>query len=121
MSYYRWLMVVFIAAAFTACQNADSPSEPPSMPPTEVSTITLIPKTIPVSFEFVGVVNGYRTIEIRSRVEGVIVRIDFTEGQLVREGDTLYVIDQRPFIAALDNARADLAAQESNEWNATRA
>jgi len=121
MSYYRWLMIASIATALSACQEVENSGGPPAMPPMEVSTVTVVPKTIPVTFEFVGVVNGYHTMEIRSRVEGVIVKIGFTEGQLVTEGDTLYVIDQRPFLAALDNAKAELEGEEAHAWSASRA
>ncbi|MBA2728090.1 MAG: efflux RND transporter periplasmic adaptor subunit, partial [Parachlamydiaceae bacterium] len=121
MSYYRWLMIMSIVTVLSGCQELKKPGSPPAMPPVDVSTISAVSKSIPVTFEFVGVVNGYHTIEIRSRVEGVIVKISFTEGQLVKQGETLYIIDQRPFLAALDSAKAELAGEESHEWSATRA
>ncbi len=113
-----------MASMLFACQKESAPldsSGPPTAPPVEVTAVTVESKTIPVTFEFVGVVNGYHSIEIRSRVEGVIVKIGFNEGQLVKEGDLIYVIDQRPFLAALDNAKADLMGEEAQLWNASRA
>ncbi len=59
--------------------------------------------------EYTGRFEAIRRVEVRARVSGYLDRVAFQEGQLVEEGDLLFVIDQRPFRIALDAARAGLA------------
>src|SRR5207244_8658891 len=61
---------------------------------------------------------GFNTVLVRTRVDGQINKIDFTEGQFIKEGDTLVEIDPRPFQAALDQAKAKKAQDEANLANA---
>ena len=61
---------------------------------------------------------GFNTVLVRTRVDGQINKIDFKEGQFVKEGDTLVEIDPRPFQAALDQAKAKKAQDEANLANA---
>src|SRR4029077_16097871 len=63
----------------------------------------------PVYLTGLGTVQGFNTVVVRTRVDGQINKIDFREGQFVKEGDTLIEIDPRPFQAALDQATAKKA------------
>jgi RND family efflux transporter MFP subunit len=63
--------------------------------------------------EYVGRFIAVDAVEIRARVSGYLEKIHFTDGQLVKAGDLLFTVDQRPFQAALDQARADLARAKS--------
>src|SRR6185436_18066481 len=67
------------------------------MPPPEVSVITVEPKTLPVSFEYVGQAAGSREVEVRARVPGILLKRNFTEGAPVKQGQSLYTIDSAPF------------------------
>src|SRR3954466_66419 len=60
-----------------------------------------------------GTVTGYNTVTIRSRVEGELVKVAFTEGQLVKRDDLLAEIDSRPLQVQLDQAKARLAEAEA--------
>jgi membrane fusion protein (multidrug efflux system) len=64
---------------------------------------------VPIYIELVGSTLGSEDIEIRARVEGYLVSINFTEGSFVRKGQLLYRIDPQPFEAALAEAKANLA------------
>lgn len=66
-------------------------------------------KDVPVYLEGVGTVAAYQTVTVRSRVDGQLKRIAFTEGQDVQPGDLLAELDARPFRAALDQAVAKKA------------
>ena len=72
----------------------------------------------PVYLTGLGTVQGFNTVVVRTRVDGQINKIDFQEGQFVKEGDTLIEIDPRPFRAALDQATAKKAQDEANLANA---
>lgn len=75
--------------------------EKPTLPPTVVTAFQVEPKTIPATFEFVGVLKSSHPVQIRSRVEGYLQIIDYEEGSLVKEGDRLFQIDPRLFEASL--------------------
>jgi membrane fusion protein (multidrug efflux system) len=88
------------------------------MPPIPVTAVRIEPQTVPVNFEYVGVAESSHIVEIRARVEGYLESINYKEGALVHSGDLLFVLDQRPFIAAVEEARGNLAREEALLWNA---
>jgi multidrug efflux system membrane fusion protein len=65
-----------------------------------------------------GTVQGFNTVQVRTRVDGQIDKIAFTEGQTVKEGDLLAEIDPRPYQAAMDQAKAKKAQDEASLANA---
>ncbi|KMO13819.1 RND transporter [Methylobacterium platani JCM 14648] len=65
-----------------------------------------------------GTVQAYNTVQVRSRVDGEILKIGFREGQVVRKGDLLAQVDPRPYQAALDQAKAKKAQDEATVKNA---
>src|SRR4051812_5774715 len=60
----------------------------------------------PVHTYGLGAVSPFKTVTVRSRVDGQITKVFFKQGQMVKEGDPLLEIDQRPFTAALEQAVA---------------
>ena len=90
------------------------------MPPPEVTVVTVEPKALPVSFEYVGQTAGSREAEVRSRIQGILVSKNFREGESVKKGQSLYTIDPAPFEAALARAAADVAAAEARHEQAKR-
>lgn len=68
---------------------------------------------LPVYFKGLGNVTAFNTVTVRSRVDGQIVKINFTEGQYVREGDSLIEIDPRPFEVQLEQAEGQLAKDQA--------
>jgi membrane fusion protein, multidrug efflux system len=73
---------------------------------------------VPIILRGLGAVTAFNTVAVRSRVEGNITRINFSEGQEVKAGDLLIELDARPFQAALDQANATLARDRANLANA---
>ncbi len=117
----RFGITLGICLCTTSCKNSDSTSQHPEMPPSEVSALTIHPHTIPVVFEYVGVMQGYDTIEVRPRVEGYLQEIAYKEGSLVKSGELLFKLDAESYQAALDNAKGDLAVQTANWRQASQA
>jgi multidrug efflux system membrane fusion protein len=71
----------------------------------------------PVHIYGLGVVSPFKTVTIKSRVDGQITKVSFKQGQMVKEGDPLLEIDQRPYTAALEQAVAKKAQDEANLRN----
>ena len=92
-----------VALAFvTACGK---PAARGGFPPAEVSIVTVTPQSVPVSYEFSAQVVPYRRVEVRSRVEGLILERPFVEGQIVHPGDVLYRLETVKYDAAPDAGR----------------
>ena len=86
-----------------ACRKAPPPQAPP---PPEVGVVTVAPAAVPVAYDFSGEVQPYRRVEVRARVEGVILARSFIEGQVVHAGQLLYRIDPVRTNAAFEGAKA---------------
>ncbi len=68
---------------------------------------------MPVYLHGLGAVNAFNTVTVRTRVDGEIVKISFTEGQMVKKDDPLIDIDPRPFQVMLEQAEAQLARDQA--------
>ena len=75
-------------------------------PAVPVTVGTVERKDVPVIVRGIGTVQAYKTVAVKTRVDGQIVKVAFEEGQFVRTGDLLFQIDPAPFQAALDHADA---------------
>lgn len=121
----RWFMALCALAWFVGCQRA------PVVPPREAPTVTIakpLAKSIVEWDEYVGRLEAISTVEIRPRIEGYLASSHFDEGQLVKAGDLLFVIDQRPYQARLgqaqanlQSARAQLASSQASQTGAQAA
>jgi membrane fusion protein (multidrug efflux system) len=90
------------------------------MPPPEVLTTTVAAQSLPLSFEYVGQSAGSREIEVRARVQGILLKRNFTEGAPVKEGQSLYSIDPAQFEAVAARAEADVVAAQARYEQAKR-
>jgi membrane fusion protein, multidrug efflux system len=93
---------------------------PPPFPPPSVSVITVEAKDVPVTYEYVAQTAGFREVEVRARVTGILVKRNFKEGAAVRKGESLFTIDPAPFQIALARAEADLGTAEARLAQAKR-
>jgi membrane fusion protein (multidrug efflux system) len=96
------LALSLLAAA--ACGPHDAPT-PGALP---VTTVEAREAQVPVYIEHVGTTEAVSTIEVRARVRGVLEKVLFKEGTDVEKDQLLFVIEQAPYRAALDKAKADL-------------
>ncbi|MGT2474089.1 efflux RND transporter periplasmic adaptor subunit [Paraburkholderia terrae] len=103
-------LALLALASLTACKKA--PTEPPR-PTVEVTVVTVRQQETPVDFEFTAQTQSSREVEIRARVDGFLERRMYTEGALVKEGQVLFVMDKKPFEAALQSAKGALAQQQA--------
>lgn len=85
------------------------------------ATVTQVQKAdFPVYLLGLGTVQPYRTVTVRSRVDGQITKVSFKQGQLVKEGDPLIEIDKRPYQSALDQVKAKKQLDEATLANASK-
>jgi RND family efflux transporter MFP subunit len=90
---------------------------PPPVP--EVRVAPVMQQDVPVYSEWVATLDGYVNAEIRPQVSGYLIKQNYKEGSLVRKGQVLFEIDPRPFKAALDRAKGDLAQAEAQLGKST--
>jgi multidrug efflux system membrane fusion protein len=77
-------------------------------------------KSVPVRVDAIGNVEAFTTVQIKARVDGQMVDVNFREGQDVKQGDILFRIDQRPYVAALKQAEA-AAARDKAQFERAKA
>ena len=77
-------------------------------------------KDVPIIVRGIGSVQAYNMVTVKSRVDGNIVKVAFTEGQYVRQGDLLMQIDPRPYQAQLEQAEANKTKDQATLENAQR-
>jgi membrane fusion protein, multidrug efflux system len=98
--------------------EAASARAPAAVPTVPVVAGTVTSGDVPIYLQGVGTVIAYNTVIIRSQIQGQITKINFTEGQAVKTGDLLAVIDPRPYQAQLDQANANRSRDEAQLTNA---
>ncbi|WP_034640636.1 efflux RND transporter periplasmic adaptor subunit [Chitinilyticum aquatile] len=99
-------MAVALLAALAACGEKTEQKAPPPAP---VVVEKVSQQDVPMQIELVGETAGYRDVEVRSRVNGILLKRTYTEGQFVQAGQVLFEIDPEPYKAALDQAKGVLA------------
>ncbi|MGE4372517.1 MAG: efflux RND transporter periplasmic adaptor subunit [Xanthobacter sp.] len=109
-----WLPVAALALLLplAACGEAETTQGPPPAP--KVTVAHPGTQTVTDHDEYVGRFVAVDEVNVRARVSGYLESIHFTDGQMVKEGDLLFTIDQRPFEIALDQAKANLAQAKAN-------
>lgn len=100
-------MVVALALLTAACDDDKTAAPPPAGPPA-VTVAQPLSQQITEWDEFTGRFEAMETIELRARVSGYLESIHFRDGQIVEKGDKLFVIDQRRFRIAVDQAKAQI-------------
>src|SRR5581483_11608050 len=93
--------------AFTACTGKSAPTRRP--PPPGVGVVTVSEQNVPIYGNWVATLEGYVNANIQPQVTGYLIRQNYREGSFVHKGEVLFEIDPRPFQAALDQAKGQLA------------
>jgi RND family efflux transporter MFP subunit len=97
----------FTAAVLSASAALAQEAAAPPPPPT-VTVAKPVVRDVVDSDEFIGRFEAVDQVAVRSRVDGYLDSVHFTDGALVKKGDPLFTIDQRPFVTALDQAKSAL-------------
>lgn len=110
---YRPTTALGAAISLSLFVAACGQGTPPAPPPPQVTVANPVREKLIDRDEYVGRFVAVDSVEIRARVSGYLEKVHFTDGQLVKAGDLLFTLDQRPFRASLDQAKADLARAKS--------
>lgn len=94
--------------------TAPPPAPPAAMPPPKVTVSAPLRRRLASWTTFTGQFSAIDRVEIRAQVSGYLTEIHFKDGQLVKKGDLLFVIDPRPYEIALQNARAQVETAEAS-------
>jgi len=105
--------VLALALALAGCGQPTAQQQG-APPPPQVTVASPTSANVTDTDEYVGRFVAIDEVNVRARVSGYLDKIDFVDGQLVKEGDVLFTIDQRPFKIAVDQAQANLAQAKAN-------
>ncbi len=106
------------AVLLAACEEKASETAAAPPPPPAVSVMSVAKKDVTTATDFVGRVVAVDKVELRARVQGFLQKRLFTEGQDVKAGDLLFVIEPEPFQAAVTQSQADLVSAQADAQNA---
>ena len=110
------LASIALLALVVGCERGDAKSskQAPAAPTQTVIVVEVPQRTVSVGADFVARTEAVPTVEIRARVSGVLEQVRFREGSEVKQGQTLFVIQQEEYKASLQTARAQLAKAEAD-------
>ena len=104
---------VAAAVALAGLAGCSKEAPPPARPAPEVSVITVTPTTIPFTPTFVAQTESSRQVNIVARVSGFLEKIAYQEGDLVKQGQLMFTLDTKPFVAQLNVAKGELESQQA--------
>src|SRR5262245_50828637 len=105
------LLAAALGAPAAGCRPKTNVYAPP--PPSEVTVAHPIRRPVSRYLEYTGTTEAFQSVELRARVSGFLVEVNFKPGGAVQKGDLLFVIDKRPYQAAVDRAQAQLLSDEA--------
>ncbi|MHB8540524.1 MAG: efflux RND transporter periplasmic adaptor subunit [Candidatus Acidiferrales bacterium] len=104
-----WTLVIF---GLTGCtEQAAPPPDPPVVP---VMAAKVVEKAMPIELHAIGTGEAHSTVSVESQVAGIVTSVHYTQGQFVKKGDLLVTLDNRPFVANLQLAQANLNKDKAN-------
>lgn len=109
----RALVIPLVLLAVSGCEKREGARSQQEQKPVGVTVETVEPRDVPFISEHIAQVQSSRQVNIHARVSGFLDRRVYTEGAVVKEGETLFLMDQKPFKVQVDQSKAALAKQEA--------
>lgn len=114
LEHCKKLLFVFMSIAVLAsCGNNDNKAAAAKLP-ADVTVVTIEPKDVAVSFEYVAQTQSSHLVNIQARVNGFLEKRVYVEGEFVTKGQVLFIMDKKPFQTQVDASRAALERQEAS-------
>ena len=107
------LLAITSCLLTVGCSKDQQQTAVASTPPPSVSVAAPVEREVTDFDEYTGRITAVEEVEVRARIRGYLMKINFTEGAEVKEGDVLFEIDPRPFQAELDAAKGQVAQWEA--------
>ena len=111
--YWGGGFIVLVALLLTLRTVANRPKQNAPPGPRPVTTAKVITQDVPLYLDEIGSTAAYETVQIQAQVSGQIVSREFKDGADVKKGELLFLIDPKPYEAALASAQADLALNQA--------
>ncbi|MFP3866802.1 MAG: efflux RND transporter periplasmic adaptor subunit [Desulfobacteraceae bacterium] len=111
-----YLLTAACLSVCLVCGCGGEQATGPTAPTVEV--VAVVQKDVPLQREWVGSTDGLVNAKINAQVQGYLIRQNYKEGSVVKKGQVLFEIDPRPFQAALEQAKAELAIAEGQLYTA---
>ncbi len=111
------LLAILMATVLSGCSEKNEYVEPPAP---EVTVSIPLVKSVTEYLEFTGSTRAIEEIEIRARVKGFLESVHFKDGDFVKQGKLLFIIDPKPFKAEVESARGRLAKHKAQLERATK-
>ena len=112
-----WIAAALLAVHLAGCNQTPAPAaekkKTASAPAVPVIVAPVLARTMPVRLQAIGNVEAQMSVAVKSRVDGQIVKVYFSDGQEVKEGQALYELDPRPFQTMLQQAEATLQRDQA--------
>ncbi|OWJ65859.1 efflux transporter periplasmic adaptor subunit [Inquilinus limosus] len=99
-------------------ESSEKQAQAPQMPPPAVGVVTAAKRPVAEGVTFVGRVQAINKVDLVARVEGFLQQRNYTEGQEVKAGNLLFVLEKDTYQAAVDQAQANLSSAQANADNA---
>ena len=107
LNFVVWMMVILLL--LSACSDSQQTAQPAAMEQVVGVKIAQPLNQITTEWdEYTGRVEAVSSVDVRARVGGYLEKVNFTAGEKVKKGDLLFLIDQKPYIAQLNFAKAEL-------------
>ena len=110
----KFILFVIFGLALSFVPGCEKPKTVSQPPPTVTIARPISTETIDWN-EFTGRLEATNVVNVRARVSGYLESIHFKEGNIVKQGDLLFVIDPRPYTAELERAQGQLATAEATQ------
>jgi len=114
----RVAITLLVLFAMSGCTRGDAQQKAAALTAVPVSVVQLAPKAVPIVFEAVARTEGSKEVQIRARVSGILERQLYSEGDAVKAGAQLFLIDRAPLEIDLQQARAALAQERARQEQA---
>ncbi|PHR29946.1 MAG: efflux transporter periplasmic adaptor subunit [Desulfotalea sp.] len=116
--FFRRTMVLIITGLFvlSGCSgdNKEQQKKPPVPPPIPVNVVTAVKENVPIWIQYTGKTEASQKVEVRARVAGKLEEILFHEGDHVKKGQKLFVIEKAAYEAVVAQARAQKESDEAS-------
>lgn len=110
------LFLLMLMGTVCGCKKEAPKAAAP--PPAEVVAVTVAPKTVPITTPFVAQAESSHQVEIVARVNGFLEKILYKEGEVVKAGQVLFLMDQKPFKAQVNASRGEVENRQAQLWTA---